>query len=190
MNYKENQTTLNAWADDTFGKLTHIDPLMERFHDEVDELQTAVHFDPPEKIVEEAADCVMMLYRIAGYYGLDIHEAIDKKMVVNREKEWVRDGFGNGKHVKDVKIEKIFNYLICGSMDLCRNIAMANLKWKPINLGAINEKGDAIKYITNVDELRGIKNVNIYVGLSVHFKDIEKLNLLADANNWKLINLS
>jgi NTP pyrophosphatase (non-canonical NTP hydrolase) len=66
------------------------------------ELLRATTIDLPDadEITEEAADVVIVLYRLAAMCGRDLHEVIDSKMAVNRGRKWKSDGTGHGYHVR------------------------------------------------------------------------------------------
>ena len=50
--------------------------------------------------VYEIADVVIVLYRIVQNLGRSLQDAIDEKMMVNRNRRWKLDGKGQGYHVK------------------------------------------------------------------------------------------
>lgn len=54
----------------------------------------------PEKVGEEIADVIIVLYGVASMRGIDLHAEIDKKMAVNRNRVWKVRGDGTGYHVK------------------------------------------------------------------------------------------
>lgn len=108
---KETQASITHWQRKTFGEST-AQAAFQRMREEYWELRDALHLrgewadvDLGEKRLakarEECADVLITLYRVAELLGVDLHEAVDAKMKINRERRWVVDGSGNGQHVKD-----------------------------------------------------------------------------------------
>lgn len=99
---KENQATISRWADSTFGPAGSNVGVAARANREMAELiyKLAVDDGDPAAI-EECADVVIVLMRLADRNGRSLMQAIDEKMVVNRERKWKLDGNGNGQHVAD-----------------------------------------------------------------------------------------
>lgn len=99
---RETVLSVTRWADTTFCPATISRQLM-RVHQEMNELTLLyeemelglVKFNP-KKLAEESADVVICLYRIIGTLDPD---AIDKKMKVNRSREWKLTGDGCGQHI-------------------------------------------------------------------------------------------
>lgn len=56
----------------------------------------------PEKIQVEAADVLIVLYGVAHMRGFDLADEVDRKMAINRAREWKANGDGTGYHVKPV----------------------------------------------------------------------------------------
>jgi NTP pyrophosphatase (non-canonical NTP hydrolase) len=57
--------------------------------------------DNSAKAASEIADVVIVLYRLAWRLGVDLHDEIDKKMAINRARQWKQDNTGHGYHVRD-----------------------------------------------------------------------------------------
>jgi NTP pyrophosphatase (non-canonical NTP hydrolase) len=97
---KETQQSISEWADATFGGAVSCMRVGARANEEMAELLRALSVEQPEqsKCLEETADIVIILYRLATRLGGDLHEEINKKMAVNRTREWKRDGSGHGYH--------------------------------------------------------------------------------------------
>ena len=93
---KEDQTSICAWADSTFGP-AKIDASFKRFLIEVDELATA----PFEKVPSECADVLITLYRVAHVAGFDLQAEVDRKMSINRARKWRSNGDGTGQHIRE-----------------------------------------------------------------------------------------
>tara|TARA_Y100000310_G_scaffold314529_1_gene363995 strand:- start:1098 stop:1403 length:306 start_codon:yes stop_codon:yes gene_type:complete len=97
----ENQYTICRWADSTFGQAT-LTAAHNRLMKEAVELE-AVVLDPastPERIIEECADVLITLYRVAGLTGRDLMGAVDDKMSINRARIWRLNGDGTTQHVE------------------------------------------------------------------------------------------
>lgn len=84
------------WQDETFGKAT---PMSKLYHlqEELVELMTELSPTFPdetidnEKVMDEYADCFLLLYGSANKFGLDwdqINLAISRKMDKNEKREW------------------------------------------------------------------------------------------------------
>jgi NTP pyrophosphatase (non-canonical NTP hydrolase) len=100
---KETQASIYQWAREQFGDPKSIFQIAERAAEEMSELFGKIADDAPrESIVEEIADVVIVLSQIAERLGLDLGEAIDRKMAINRAREWVTAGDGTGQHVEGV----------------------------------------------------------------------------------------
>lgn len=100
----ETQKTITEWADATFGYSQTNLRMAARANEEMAELLRvlAANDEAHEKAAEEVADVFIVLYRLADYLGVDIHAEIDRKMAVNRRRQWKVDATGHGYHVKGV----------------------------------------------------------------------------------------
>src|SRR5215207_7698528 len=97
---KETQGTINAWIGATFGEAGSNLSVAARANQEMSELMMALAVDDQHpKAVEEAADIVIILYRLAERFGADLHKAVEAKMAVNRRRTW-NAANGHGYHVK------------------------------------------------------------------------------------------
>lgn len=85
-----------------FGKPAHPRTIAVRTLEEMAELLKAMdefdHDDP--KVYEEIADVAICLSYLAESVGCHIGVQVDRKMAINRSREWVADGRGNGYHKK------------------------------------------------------------------------------------------
>lgn len=98
----ENQRTISNWANETFGPAGSNARVAARANEELAELLRALTADDDHpKAAEEVADTVIILYRLATRLGIDLHDEIDRKMAVNRAREWKLDNTGHGYHVRD-----------------------------------------------------------------------------------------
>lgn len=99
----ENQHTVTQWQLETFGP-TDILSAFERMQKEYWELRDKVHsyakggLIQDYEVAEECADVLITLYRVAELCGCKLQTEVDKKMVINRGRQWVKDGTGNGQH--------------------------------------------------------------------------------------------
>ncbi len=95
----ETQQTVAAWGEDTFGPVADPSTLVERAVTEMTELKEAAGAADPEAMAAEAADVVILLYRLAATQGFDLARAVDEKMHVNRSRRWRSAGDGTGRHL-------------------------------------------------------------------------------------------
>jgi NTP pyrophosphatase (non-canonical NTP hydrolase) len=97
----ETQESISSWADETFGPARSNIRIATRANEEMSELLKKLAADDtdPEAPVE-AADVVIVLLRLAERMRSDLLDEVDKKMAINRTREWVRDGTGCGYSVK------------------------------------------------------------------------------------------
>lgn len=98
----ENQASINEWISATFGETGNNMSVATRANQEMSELLMALAIDDNDpNAVVEAADIVIILYRLAHRFGFDLHEVIDRKMAINRARKW-NVANGHGYHVKEV----------------------------------------------------------------------------------------
>jgi NTP pyrophosphatase (non-canonical NTP hydrolase) len=98
---QEDQLSISEWADATFRPVVSNIRVAARANEEMAELLRAltVNDDNP-KAAEEIADILIVLYRLATRLGVDLHNQVNEKMVVNRSRTWSQDGSGHGYHVR------------------------------------------------------------------------------------------
>src|SRR4051794_8490622 len=97
---EENQATITEWIETTFGPVGSNARTAARANEEMAELIKAVIIDDRHpKLAEEMADIVIVLYRLATHLGVDLMEEVNKKMIINRNREWKLDGSGCGYHI-------------------------------------------------------------------------------------------
>ncbi|SOD42303.1 MazG-like family protein [Nitrosovibrio sp. Nv4] len=102
----ETQESISAWAEHVFGPAGSNARTVGRANEEMAELIRAATSDRPiHELVEEAADVVIVLYRLAARNGYSLDAAIDAKMALNRIRKWTKDGTGHGYHVRADKGE-------------------------------------------------------------------------------------
>ena len=98
----ETQRTITRWAQETFGAPSSLERVAARANEEMAELlRVMTAGGNPTDIVTEAADVMIVPYRLADLMGHDLHIAIDAKMAINRKRTWIRDHDGTGRHVRD-----------------------------------------------------------------------------------------
>ena len=98
----ETQQSIGDWADQAFGLAYDNARVAARANEEMAELLRAATTEhDADKLIEEAADVIIVLYRLAHINGVDLNDAIDKKMARNRLRVWKQDGTGHGYHIRD-----------------------------------------------------------------------------------------
>ena len=101
MDKAEDQSSVSAWGEETFGPATGPDVLVVRAQVEMDELLEAVRSGDHGEVALEVADVFILLYRVATLCGVDVDAAVARKMQINRKRRWRRKGDGTGSHIKD-----------------------------------------------------------------------------------------
>jgi len=100
--YAETQTTISTWASKTFGNTKSNLRVAIRANEEMAELLRELSVsDTSPKAATEIADIMIVLYRLSDRMGYDLHDLIDAKMQVNRQRTWTLDTTGCGKHTRD-----------------------------------------------------------------------------------------
>ena len=84
----ETMQSIADWCEETFGPITP-ERLAERAGEEMDELRA----DPSN--VTEAADVVICLARYPRLWA-----EVERKMAINRQRQWQLMGDGTGYHIK------------------------------------------------------------------------------------------
>lgn len=98
----ETQQSIAEWANRTFGPAPSLARIAARANEEMAELLRAATADRSSLVlVEEAADVVIVLYRLAHASGYDLDAMVDAKMRENRTRDWKVDGTGHGYHVRE-----------------------------------------------------------------------------------------
>lgn len=95
----ENQRSMCDWAEQTFGPVSDPASLVDRALVEMQELGEAVDARDVSEIGKEAADVLILLYRLADQFDLDLDQEVQAKMAINRSRTWVSKGDGTGSHV-------------------------------------------------------------------------------------------
>lgn len=98
----ETTHSIGQWASETFGDAGSNARVAARANEEMAELLRAATSDQPvHALVVEAADVVIILARLAYRNGFDLWDEVEKKMAINRQRVWTKDGTGHGYHVRD-----------------------------------------------------------------------------------------
>jgi hypothetical protein len=96
----ETQRTISDWAEATFGPVGSNASVAARANREMSELiQALARDDNHPKAGEEVADIVICLMRLTDRLGCDLAAEIDRKMQINRARQWKLDGDGHGSHI-------------------------------------------------------------------------------------------
>ena len=96
---RETQQSINEWIEATFGAAGSNLSVVTRANEEMAELLMALAVDDNHAdAVEEAADIVIILYRLAQRHKRDLLAEVDRKMSVNRARKW-NVANGHGYHV-------------------------------------------------------------------------------------------
>lgn len=95
----ETSKTIAQWGTETFGDAASVKAYAVRAQEELAELIEAIESgEPNQNIAYEAADVTILLHRVTGTLGLELYDAVDEKMAINRKREWRPDGNGVGQH--------------------------------------------------------------------------------------------
>lgn len=98
----EDQFTVSLWAEQTFGPASSNARVAARANEEMAELLRALTADDTNpKAAEEIADIYIVLCRLATRLGADLHEQVQRKMAINRLRQWNLTQDGHGYHVRD-----------------------------------------------------------------------------------------
>ena len=98
-NKLETQKSINQWAFETFGKCNSLDTIFERYVNEVEELKAEVILRRINKIGNELADNLIVLYQVAEFLNIDLLREVNIKMITNRNRKWKLHGDGTGQHI-------------------------------------------------------------------------------------------
>lgn len=98
----ECQASISSWAENTFGPSSSNARVAARANEEMSELLRDLTADDNNPhAIEEAADIVIVLMRLAGRMNRDLMAEVDRKMAVNRTRQWNVDASGHGYHVRN-----------------------------------------------------------------------------------------
>ena len=95
------QQQIAKWGERTFGVTLFAPLIAARANAEMAELliETALRPEGSAVALEECADIVIALYRLASMCGGDLQAAVDRKMAINVNRIWRTNGNGVGWHV-------------------------------------------------------------------------------------------
>jgi NTP pyrophosphatase (non-canonical NTP hydrolase) len=100
----EDQESISAWADQTFGPASSNARVAARANEEMAKLLRALTADDNhDKAAEEVADVVIVLCRLMTRMGRNLGEEVARKMAIaiNRARQWNLTADGHGYHVRD-----------------------------------------------------------------------------------------
>ena len=98
----ENSASICQWGSEVFGDVKDLKVLALRAQDELNELIDAIDTQQSnEHIALEAADVTILLHRLCGTVGFDLSGTVDKKMKINRSRNWTCSGNGVGEHISN-----------------------------------------------------------------------------------------
>lgn len=95
----ESQQSICDWAEKIFGPVADPRALVTRAVTEMKELDEAVVDRDLSEIGREAADVMILLYRLVDQFGLDLDHEVQAKMAINRARQWSAKGDGTGSHI-------------------------------------------------------------------------------------------
>ncbi|WP_210402205.1 nucleotide pyrophosphohydrolase [Thalassospira sp. MCCC 1A03138] len=98
-NVTESQQSICDWAEGIFGPVADPRALVTRAMMEMKELDEAVADRDLSEIGREAADVMILLYRLVDQFGLDLDREVQAKMAINRARKWSAKGDGTGSHI-------------------------------------------------------------------------------------------
>lgn len=93
------QQDIAGWCWQTFGMPESVDVIVDRAITEMIEMEMAREDGDHGRLIEEAADAVIVLKHLAEYVGYDLEATIAAKMAINRERSWQCHGNGDGTHL-------------------------------------------------------------------------------------------
>lgn len=97
----ETQQSVTEWANATFGVAGSNARVAARANEMAELLRAITVDDASPMAPAEVADVVIVLYRLATRLGVNLHDEVDKKMAINRARQWKLDATGHGYHVRD-----------------------------------------------------------------------------------------
>jgi NTP pyrophosphatase (non-canonical NTP hydrolase) len=100
------QERISQWGRETFGTPGSALSLVRRASEEMDELYSEAIYHNNEdkayvevdKILQEAADVVIILTQMVDNLGGNLQAEINKKMEINVKRTWIKSGDGIGYH--------------------------------------------------------------------------------------------
>jgi NTP pyrophosphatase (non-canonical NTP hydrolase) len=96
----ETQESIHKWAHDTFGELKDLDTIFDRFLQEVEELESKIDRRKLHEAKMECADVLIILYQVAQKLKFSLREAVNEKMIINRNRKWKLHGDGTAQHIE------------------------------------------------------------------------------------------
>lgn len=99
-NLRQVQLEITRWAQETFPHRTDHHATYKLNMEEIPELMMHKKEKGTENIGTELADCFILLLDLGSLWGVDVAQAIEKKMRVNYARQWNMDANGIAQHVK------------------------------------------------------------------------------------------
>ena len=100
----ETHATISRWATQTFGtdQPSNMSTAVRANTEMGELLRDLAEDDKSPNAIEEAADVAILLFVLASRMGYSLMAEVDRKMEINRNREWNIDATGHGYHVKKV----------------------------------------------------------------------------------------
>lgn len=91
---KEDSRSITTWGEATFG-IAETQKLYDRLLEEYKEF---CQCPTMKEAGQELADISILLHQIAKSLGFNLDEEVDKKMAINRKREWIVNSDKIGRH--------------------------------------------------------------------------------------------
>ena len=101
---RQMQDEIGAWGDATFPTSTFIS-VASHFEEEAAEFLAEIRSgESVDAVLNELADCAILLIQFAHKNGFDLSQVIERKMAINRARTWNTTPEPEG-HFKHVEVE-------------------------------------------------------------------------------------
>lgn len=95
------QRLIGEWGDEAFGTEDQGHAIVDHLIEEVAELDDSLYGRPPWQVIDEAADCAILLLQLAHRRGFSLRVAVLAKHAVNVKRRWGEpDESGVVRHVE------------------------------------------------------------------------------------------
>lgn len=162
--YVDIQSDITDWAEKTF-KSQNAMSKFNHLEKEVLELRNAIENADLDNIREEIADCMILLFNLAGYYQINAIESVLKKHEINKKRTWGEpDEFGVCEHIREqdgeIKKPTLKNPILLDGIRISELLYFAQNNWFMIPDWVKNsyEKGNII-FADNYISLRNSKGI-------------------------------
>lgn len=167
----ETQTSLNAWADETFGPTINIPHLITRANLEMAELLHEITMPVPnlDKVREECADVAHILCRISGLVGDDITEIFSLSITISPSSLYIpaSRAFGMMAFI----FERLSVRNVISDLELARHVGLITVKLAEICAATGGNLADEIDKKAVI--LRQRKWVKDGTGCGSHIRETE-----------------